>query len=570
MDRSAEGSCALPTGYRMIGRVNPRGPRPWALAALVAFALPATASANFTQEPGSPYRVGADPFGVLAGDFSGDGRPDIVTVNGTASTVSFLRRRPTGGFEDQVPTNVAGGPNFGAAGDFNGDGVPDVAVANFVPNAVSILRGQPGGGFAPDAPVDVGFRQTGIAAADFDLDGDPDLAALNWFGNSVSVLINTAGTFALEPGPAATGLQPRHVAAADFNGDRRPDLAVANFNGDSVTVLLRRPAGGFTEDVGSPIAVGDGPFGVVADDINGDGRPDIGVVNFNDDTITLLIRNQGNDGFGKLPAIPVDDAPSGIATSDFNSDGRRDIVTANATSSVSVLLGAAGGGFTPDPDSPVRTDTGAFNVAVADFNADNRPDLAVTNVGADTVTVLLNVTPFPPGAPPPPPVNLDADGDGVLRPRDCRDDDPSIFPGAHDVPRDGIDQDCSGRDERFPLLDRRIEAFLTTFPGQGYTKFTAMRVIPVRKGDRLRLTCRGRGCPLKKKTITVRKDKRRQSLLKYVKGAKLRRGAQLQLRVTRPQTIGRITRWRIRVPKTAKITRRCIRPTAKKPGRCPA
>ena len=55
----------------------------------VAMLLPAgTARASFTQEPGSPYDVGNDPYGVLAGDFTGDGRPDVVSLNGSASTVS--------------------------------------------------------------------------------------------------------------------------------------------------------------------------------------------------------------------------------------------------------------------------------------------------------------------------------------------------------------------------------------------------------------------------------------------------------------------------------------------------
>lgn len=41
----------------------------------------------------------------------------------------------------------------------------------------------------------------------------------------------------------------------------------------------------------------------------------------------------------------------------------------------------------------------------------------------------------------------DLDGDGFTTcDGDCDDDDPSIHPGAHDVPDDGIDQDCDGAD----------------------------------------------------------------------------------------------------------------------------
>lgn len=40
----------------------------------------------------------------------------------------------------------------------------------------------------------------------------------------------------------------------------------------------------------------------------------------------------------------------------------------------------------------------------------------------------------------------DADGDGYDAPEDCDDADPTSFPGAEDVPDDGVDQDCDGID----------------------------------------------------------------------------------------------------------------------------
>lgn len=42
--------------------------------------------------------------------------------------------------------------------------------------------------------------------------------------------------------------------------------------------------------------------------------------------------------------------------------------------------------------------------------------------------------------------DADADHDGHPQRSDCRDDDPTIHPGAADTPSDGVDQDCSGAD----------------------------------------------------------------------------------------------------------------------------
>jgi hypothetical protein len=249
-----------------------------------------------------------------------------------------------------------------------------------------------------------------------------------------------------------------------------------------------------------------------------------------------------------------------------------------------VLMGADGGGQAPLPlpgggSRPTWSPDGskiAFDLDLELFaaNTDGSGVTPLTTAGSPAL-IAQSATwqPVPPpsggGPPPPPPAgSLDADGDGVLRPADCRDDDPRIHPGARDVPGDGVDQDCNGRDARFPLLARTVTAFTLTYPA-GYTVFTSMLVKPARKGDRLRLTCRGRGCPLATKSVRVKKNARSLSLLRHLRGERLRKGAVVQLRVTRPGTVGRMYTWVIRAPKRPLYTRRCLRPGARRPSACP-
>jgi hypothetical protein len=545
----------------------------WA-ALLAVLILPASAQATFTEETGGAYDLfGNGPYDVVTADFNRDGRVDVATLNGDSNNLSVLLRRAGAGFDREAGSPFSFGPGagaggFGAVADFNGDGWPDVADGFGNTSHVSVLLRQPAGGFALDADSPRGQTSpiSAVSAGDFNQDTRPDIVALHYDG-SVSILLRnaTGDNFVLPQIEFTAGSSPRFVAVADVNGDLDPDLVISNTGTNDVAVYFGGPGGAFVDE-GPNVPVGANPFEVVVRDFNADGRPDFAVASCDSDSVSVLLRQPGG-GWGPAPGSPVQvgDCPVGLVSDDFNSDGRPDLAVGNqASSNVSVLIGTGGGIFAPDDGSPVRTEQGATALASGDFDADTRPDLAVSNIGAQRVTILLNRTPFPPG---PPPVNLDADGDGVQRPTDCNDADASIHPGAKDKPGDKIDQDCNGRDAPFPLGRWGIEAFSATYPS-GYTTFTSMKVTKLRRGDRMRLTCKGAGCEMRKKVVRARK-KGKLSLLRHLKGAKLRKGAVVQLRITRPRTIGQVGKWKIRAPKTPKATRSCLRPGATKPSRCP-
>jgi hypothetical protein len=197
------------------------------------------------------------------------------------------------------------------------------------------------------------------------------------------------------------GLGAQSITVADVNGDGKPDLVLANYcattfgdcsNGASVGVLLGDGDGTFQTAV--PYSSGGvEAYSIAVADVNGDGKPDLLVLNWCADSscetgssVGVLLGN--GDGTFQT-AVPYNsggfNAPS-IAVADVNGDGKPDLLVANNVvinnnsyySAVNVLLGNGDGTF--QTAVPYNSGgNGSTSVAVADVNGDGKPDLLVTN-----------------------------------------------------------------------------------------------------------------------------------------------------------------------------------------------
>ncbi|HEX4650476.1 MAG TPA: CRTAC1 family protein [Granulicella sp.] len=313
-------------------------------------------------------------------DYDNDGWMDIYLVNSGRSEFyrpsqplrnALYRNNRDGTFTDVTEKAGVAGGGYGmgvAVGDYNSDGFPDLYVTQFGRN---ILYRNNGDGTFTDVTEKAGVAAAGWSSSavwfDYDNDGRLDLFVCQFaeFDASLGCGTDDAGVRhyciprIFKPRPSwlfhnngdgtftdvseATGIAAHlgkawGVVAADLNNDGRMDLFVAN---DTVSNFLFINRGGRFEETGLMADVAysaDGRarsgMGVDAADFDQDGWMDLFVANI-DQEIFSLYRNNGDGTFEDV-AMP---AGIGMATRwmsgwglkffDYDNDGELDLILAN-------------------------------------------------------------------------------------------------------------------------------------------------------------------------------------------------------------------------------------------------
>ena len=294
----------------------------------------ANADGSFGTLIAVSFNSGIPPAIRATGDFNGDGFTDLVVSQYDSSSntysVYILLSDGNGGFTQG--NGVSGISELGSilvAGDFNGDGKLDIV-------DTTTPAGSSGGTllFIPgDGNGNLGTPQTSIpnvftlfGAADFNGDGNLDLL-LNPYnpstlGNGPETLFlgqgNGTGYTAL-PQTNFGGYAPIPAPiVADFNGDGIPDLALYNGT-DTVTILLGDGKGNFAPAPNAVTNVGSHASGAgLAMDINGDGIMDLVLfvqdlpASENNGQVPTYMLALLGDGTGRFSISPeVSQAPDG-------------------------------------------------------------------------------------------------------------------------------------------------------------------------------------------------------------------------------------------------------------------
>ena len=343
------------------------------------------------------------PYDIASGDLDGDGKPDIVAVNGGYPySISVYRNTGNGGslsFAPKIDYPTGNGPFSVAIGDIDGDGKPDILVANGYSFTISIFRNTGSAGVISfDSRKDIpASNPSDIVIADLDKDGKPDLVVTNDVANTVSLYKNTGSPGSVSFAPRIdypSGQFPRNASVGDIDGDQWPDIVVANQQSDYLSIFKNNGiAGSISFNSITGPYTGTGSSKAILTDIDGDSKPDLGVTNYNIGGIAIFrnISSLGNIAFSINANFITADNPISIGIADMDGDGKPDLAIPCGDDSLSVLRNASSpGAIVFDERANVVTGQAPYHVSIADFDGDHMPDLATVNQTDKTVSLIRN------------------------------------------------------------------------------------------------------------------------------------------------------------------------------------
>ncbi len=281
--------------------------------------------------------------GVAWGDFDNDGDPDLIITGyeNFPSVVTKLYRNDMGQFTE-ISTDIPG-VSYGSVdwGDYDNDGDIDLLLTGNVGDNTKITKVYRNDGADTDEDnlwhfheVEVTLPGVGYGSAqwgDYDLDGDLDiLISAGSYPYSVWLYQNNGDNSFTSVTTGISNINGNSVWC-DYNNDGYPDIIIAGDSSDGVvTKIFRNDASGqsraFTDiNAGLPgIEAGS----VSCGDYDVDGDADILITGRTGDNepITKLYENKGNDMFEEAN-VEFPGVVFGSATwADYNNDDRPDIL----------------------------------------------------------------------------------------------------------------------------------------------------------------------------------------------------------------------------------------------------
>jgi hypothetical protein len=255
------------------------------------------------------------------------------------------------------------------------------------------LAGEYGAGVYPFA----------IAISDLDDDGKIDIVTANSVSNNITILKNTSTTGTVSFNTKTdyiTGTDPKRIAIGDLDGDGKPDIVVTNFNAgnaSTISVFKNTSNGGsisFAEKV--DYSTGNGSIDVAIADLNGDGRPDLIVSSGNSGFFSFfknISSSAGTISFAAKQDYTLHSHPDNITIADIDRDGKPDLITSNfSDNTISIFRNNSTGGylfFDEKIDYPAGSNP-SF-ITTGDMDGDGKIDIILSNYSSGSISFFRNL-----------------------------------------------------------------------------------------------------------------------------------------------------------------------------------
>lgn len=375
---------------------------------------------SFGGTPAATFTVNSPTTITATVGIGSTGNVVITTPNGIATAGGFVYTAPTiTSFTPTIGINgtvvTITGTNFTGATAVNFGGT---SAASFIVNSSTTITATVGSGASGAVSVTTAVGTASLAGFSY---GVPTITSIDptsghvgstititgtnfnstpsanhvFFGSVRASIISASATQLTVTTPAGGTYQSISVTTNNLTGYSAMPFTVT-FPNDSLTITTNSftPVGNF--------GTGAYPFGVMACDMNDDGKPDLLTVNSVSNNFSVLKNTSVIGSISFDPRLDFSSGPDAkrMAIGDLDGDKKPDLAVVNFNSgnasNMSVFRNTSTGAtisFAPKAD--YATGNGTIGIHINDLNGDGKPDIVVASGNSGFISVFLNTTSLP-------------------------------------------------------------------------------------------------------------------------------------------------------------------------------